>query len=94
MEHFDNPYDPEHRVNAPAKFDVLDVVADIFSMPRMKPREPRLERRDLSEAGCLRRAAFRFEQRGQTASAILLSNAAYILEHPDEDVSHFPARTP
>lgn len=41
------------------------------------------ERRDTSEAGMLRRAAFRFEQRGQTASAILLKNAAWLLENPD-----------
>jgi hypothetical protein len=40
------------------------------------------ERRDMSQAGILRRAAFRFTQRGQTSAGILLKNAAFILENP------------
>jgi hypothetical protein len=86
MEHFDNPYDEEHKIKAPAKFDILDVVADIFGMSRMPDRMPPPERRDMSEAGQLRRTAFRFDQQGETANAILFRNAAYILEHPDARV--------
>ena len=40
------------------------------------------ERRDMTEAGSLRRAAFKFEQRGNTLAATLLKNTAFILENP------------
>jgi hypothetical protein len=86
--------DAQDQRHAPAKFDVLDVVADIFSMPRMKPRDPKPERRDSSAAGQLRRAAWNHERDGRTATAILLNNAAYILDHPEESVKCFPRETP
>jgi len=38
------------------------------------------ERRDQSEAGTLRRAAWRAERAGYTSLAILLSNSAFIAE--------------
>ena len=90
MNDYPNPFDPEHQLKAPAKFDILDVVTEILGMPKMKPREPVIERRDLSHAGHLRRTAFRFEQQGETATARLFRNAAWILEHPGARVDHMP----
>jgi hypothetical protein len=44
--------------------------------------EHSLERRDMSHAGILRRAAFKFEQKGQPVAATLFRNAAFMLENP------------
>jgi hypothetical protein len=39
------------------------------------------DRRDMSEAGILRRAAFAFERRGMGATALLFRNAGWESEH-------------
>jgi hypothetical protein len=46
--------------------------------------EYQLQRRDLSEAGQLRRAAFEHERCGRPVAALLLRNVAWLLEHERE----------